>query len=231
MPHQPLRDFSICREDVHHAGRQASRFAGLGQDVGRAGRFWRDLHDDRAACDQRRADLTGDGPRRCVPRNDGGHHADRFAHQQRHLAPRPGLVTFLERKGLGHRGIGQVVVADAGAARLGESVQRARLRGPDACVRFGELVQLRCHGAYAVCALAMRHAWPRALIEGLAGCSNRAVDIGLLGLCHGEKQLLGGGVGHLNGFRAGRLRPAAIDKEFVRVPDGDICVHCCVFHW
>ena len=103
--HEQLRHLTVGGHDVEHAGRQADLLRDLREHVALARRLGRRLEHDRAAGEERGADLVADERDRRVPRDDRADDADRLAHEQAELAAAGRRALLLERERVGQRGV------------------------------------------------------------------------------------------------------------------------------
>jgi hypothetical protein len=74
------------------------------------------------------------------------------------------------------------------------------------------------------------HPWPRPLVKGIAGGSDRALDIFLSSLRDGQKEFLGRWRDYIDRRAGGRYDPVAANEETVRMRNGRIAVNCRIGH-
>ena len=159
---EELRHLAVGGHDVEHPGREPDLLRRLGDQIALAGRLGRELQHHRAAGQQRRSDLVRDELERCVPGDDGAHHADGLADQQPEPAAHRRLRELLEREGVGER---RVRLHGAGAHHrrvLRHQVRGARLPRPQLGHPVTPLLDRGTEGTEVSRPLGVRHARARA---------------------------------------------------------------------
>ena len=197
---------SVTVDEVEHARWDTGSVEDLGEDDGGEGRDFAWLQDHRAAGGESRKDLRGDLIDRPVPRGDEAAHADRLAND----GGRAALLLEGEVREDGDRGL---EMSDAGGrlsllcegrggahflSDSGRNVGVARL------IFGGDPGEQR----EPLCAAGLAEGG-----KGASRCSDRCVDVGLSAKADPSRDLLGGGVYHVERPRTGRVDPAAADVE------------------
>ena len=165
VAHEQLRHLAVRGDDVQHAGRQADLLGDLGEHVALARCLGRRLEHDRAAGEQRGADLVADERDRRVPRDDRADHADRLPHEQPELAAGRRRALLLERERVGQRGVRRERARADPPGVLRRLVEDARLARPQLAEHVAALLEPGAERAEVVGALRVRQPRPRSFVE------------------------------------------------------------------
>ena len=150
---------------VEHAGREPDLLRGLGDEVALAGRLGRQLEHDRAAGEQRGADLVGDQAERAVPRDDRADRADRLAHEQAEAGHRR-LRGLLQRERVGRARRTARTTLRRPSRRAGRSCGWCPIsRGHDSATASARSMIASPNARRYSAALGVGQARPRSLVE------------------------------------------------------------------
>ena len=209
---------AVAGDDVDHAVRDAR----LGDQAREADRGQRRLlgrlHHHGVARGQRRPELPRGHQQREVPGDDLADDADR-------LAQRVGVE--VRARHVGHRDVDRVAL-DLGrpAGHVVEQVRRqrdVRAEGDGVGLAVVQALELRqllgvledqvADAPDDPAALRRRDAAPGALVEGLPGGPDGAVDVLGIALGHVRQRLAGGRVGRLERLARGGVDPLPVDEQ------------------
>ena len=213
-----LARLTTCGHDVDDTRGETGLVDELGEVHTRERRLGSRLEHDRRARRERRGELEHDDEQRDVPRDDAGADAHTFlANEHRPEHARAHRLEF-ERAG-------QVDVVvehhrrSADLAEVAEQDRRPDLGGD----QLGELVGVGVdqveESLHRVGALAGGHLRPRAVVERVAGGSDRRVHVGLEPLGSAGEQLPRGRADDLEDVGRAGLHPLATDVELVVAGD------------
>ena len=193
-------------DQVEHPGGYADGVDDLGQGEGVEGGDLAGFEDDGAPGAKGGGQLGHDLVERVVPRGDGGHHPDRFAHHQR-VADLllPGEVLDDGRKAAGH-GDGQADLDDPGQLAGHADLTRDQAR---------QLVSTFDHafsdGGHHLGPLGGGLGRPP--VEGGAGCGYRPVNVSGGAFGDATHDRLGGCRDHVDHLGSGGVNPGPVDVE------------------
>ncbi|MNO87150.1 hypothetical protein D3C76_785680 [compost metagenome] len=210
MRTQRRTDAAVTADHVEHAGRQVGFRDQSGELEAVVRRFFAGLDDDGVAGQQCRGHFAGDQEEREIPRQDPGHHAQRFAEQEDVfvLAVAGDDFTFDAPRPLGH--VVEVVGGEIDFDR-GQAADLALFQGDGARQVRNVFAEFGSDPAQVAGAIIRRFARPILLCGARSG--EGPINVFGIRCRHLRQQGAGGRVDHVEMVSAGH--ELAVDEVFV----------------